>query len=399
MVFGNVAGVEMGLGDPVIVPLQKAPEDLGQVLAGHRVEPADDAEVHGGDLGRGGDEEVALVQIGVEDAMVHGLGQEGADQVVGQGRPVQAGQGQGRRIRERHPRRPFQHQGAPTHGVPDHLGRAHIGVGGHDLGHLAGAGGLQAQIQLQAQGPGDGLGHGRRLQAPGGGDIALDQPGGEAQDLYVLGDPPLDPWPQHLHRDLAAIDEGRGMGLGQGGRADRLAEIGEDLIEGLVEGGGDDGAGLVGGEGRQLILQPRQIVRERPAEHVRPGGEHLTELDGHGAETFQGPRQPLPRPTPPRLRAGEGPQGRRGEPDARRQDRVELAGDQGVGAHQHPARAEEASKGGDIAHRARVTQPWCRAATPPVKLVQVTRSKPASRIIWAKVTWSGNRRMLSTRYW
>ena len=38
----------------------------------------------------GGDEQVALVQVGVEDAVVQRLGQEGADQVVGQRRAVEA---------------------------------------------------------------------------------------------------------------------------------------------------------------------------------------------------------------------------------------------------------------------------------------------------------------------
>ena len=90
MVFRDVARVEMGLRDPVIVPLQKAPQDLGQMPARHRVEPADNAEVDRGDLRRCGDEQIALVKVGVKHPVIHRLGEEGADEVVGEGRAIQA---------------------------------------------------------------------------------------------------------------------------------------------------------------------------------------------------------------------------------------------------------------------------------------------------------------------
>ena len=66
---------------------------------------------------------------------------------------------------------------------------------------------------------------------------------------------------------------------------------------------------------------------------------------------------------------------------ARRQDVVDLARDQGVSPDQHPGRGDQASKSGWTAHAVGIAQPWCRAATPPVKLVQPTRPKPASFII------------------
>ena len=89
VVGGHVAGLEVHPGDPHIVAPQEAPEDLGQVAPLAGSQPADDAEVHRRQPRRRGDEQVPLVQVGVEDAVVQRLGQEGADQVVGQRRPVE----------------------------------------------------------------------------------------------------------------------------------------------------------------------------------------------------------------------------------------------------------------------------------------------------------------------
>ena len=47
---------------------------------------------------------------------------------------------------------------------------------------------------------------------------------------------------------------------------------------------------------------------------------------------------------------------------------------------------------------AQSAHPWCRATTPPVKLVHPVWPNPALSIRPARVFWSGKRRMLSTRY-
>ncbi len=66
----------------------------------------------------GGDEQVPLVQVGVEDAVVQRLGQEGADQVVGQGRAVEAVLRQRGGIGQRRAGRPFQRQHPPARRRP-----------------------------------------------------------------------------------------------------------------------------------------------------------------------------------------------------------------------------------------------------------------------------------------
>ena len=59
-------------------------------------------------LRRRGDEQVALVQVGVKDAVIERLGQEGADQVVGQVRPVEPGLVSAAGVGERQARRPIR---------------------------------------------------------------------------------------------------------------------------------------------------------------------------------------------------------------------------------------------------------------------------------------------------
>ena len=74
--------------------------------------------------------------------MIQRLGQEGADHVVGQRRPIQSFEIQRFRLGQGCAFRPFQGQHPLAHPLPHDLGRGHIGVERHDLAHLAGGGGL-----------------------------------------------------------------------------------------------------------------------------------------------------------------------------------------------------------------------------------------------------------------
>ena len=66
----NIAGLEMHPGDTVVVPADEAPQDFGKVAPLGRAQPPDDAEVDGGQVrGRIG-EQIALVQVGVESAVI-----------------------------------------------------------------------------------------------------------------------------------------------------------------------------------------------------------------------------------------------------------------------------------------------------------------------------------------
>ena len=102
------------------------------------------------------------------------------------------------------------------------------------------------------------------------------------------------------------------------------------------------------------------------AEDIGAGGKELAELDGDGAELFEGPRQAFAGAALLRLRAGEEVEQAGGRLQLRRQGWRELAGQERVVAGERPARRDDAQEGGEVAQSA---QPWCRAATPPVKLV------------------------------
>src|SRR5260370_26404520 len=62
-----------------------------------------------------------------------------------------------------------------------------------------------------------------RLEAPAFGPQALDQPGGGLEQREIPGNRRLDPRPQYLDRDLAAVLEGGEMDLRDRGARHRLA--------------------------------------------------------------------------------------------------------------------------------------------------------------------------------
>ena len=77
---GHVARLEMDLGDAQIVAADEAVEDLGEKAALLAAEPAHDAEIDGDDPALGVDEKIALVHVGVEEAVAQGVAQERLDQ-------------------------------------------------------------------------------------------------------------------------------------------------------------------------------------------------------------------------------------------------------------------------------------------------------------------------------
>ena len=211
------------------------------------------------------------------------------------------------------------------------------------------------------------------------------------------------PGPQHLHRHLAPVGQGRRMGLGQRGGGDRLAEGGEEAVERHAQRRAHLGLGDRRSEraaaGPSAATGRRRTSR---AEDVGAGGEHLAELDGHRP-------QPLQRRAPAARRAGPcracGPENSRKASRQRPHAPAAGAGRSraGSGRRRGPGprpRPISRPKAASIAHRPPIAQPWCRAATPPVKLVQLDAAEARPRVIRpAKLAWSGKRRMLSTRYW
>ena len=82
---GHIASLEMDFCDPPIVPAQKAPENLRQIASLVRSNPPHNAIVDRDDGGGWTDKQVSLMQIGMENPVIEGLGQKAAHQAIGQG--------------------------------------------------------------------------------------------------------------------------------------------------------------------------------------------------------------------------------------------------------------------------------------------------------------------------
>ncbi len=301
----------------------------------------------------------------MEDAVVQRLGKEGADDVVGQGLAVQARLLQRGGLGKRQAGRPGQGEDAPADAVPDHLGRVHIAVQGHHLGQLAGARRFEAQVELQLQRPGHGGGQRPRLQPPGGDPEPCGHARRQGQGVDIPAHPPLHAGAQHLHRDLAAIQEDGRMGLGEGGGGHRRLHPRIEALGRPAQAARDLGEGDLEGKRIELVLQSPEVLGEGAAKDVRAGGKHLAQLDRDRAQSLQRAGHAFPRPADPRPPAGEQAHQPCEQAHAPGQDRVQLAGNEGVLARQHPGGAHQTAEGAQIAHAQAFRAPIRDAAPPP----------------------------------
>ncbi len=181
------------------------------------------------------------------------------------------------------------------------------------------------------------------------------------------------------------------MHLRDRGRGDRGAEARKRLRYRAFQRLRDHGFGLGLRKRRQPVLQAFQIARHHDADHVGPRGEKLSELEigrsepgqrarqprtGFGAGAFDQPREP-----------------QRELPGRRHQARIDHA--EHALAREHETGAGEPRDVGQCRDHKR--QPECNATMPPERLCQLTREKPAARIISANALGLGNLRIDSTR--
>ena len=179
----------------------------------------------------------------------------------------------------------------PPGGGPDHRGHAEadvaLGVGG-ELGRRRR---LHAQVELALHDPLEMPDDRLRPQPPREGRQELDHPGGEVEGVDVAQEGALDARAQHLDRHrLPGRAQRRAVDLRQRGGGDRRLELGEDLVERLAELVLDRRPRLLHREGRQLVLQHRQLGGELGPDDVRPGREELAELDVGRPERRQRPQ-------------------------------------------------------------------------------------------------------------
>src|SRR5262249_51834412 len=143
---------------------------------------------------------------------------------------------------------------------------------------------------------------------------------------------------------------------------------------------------------RHFVLKIFQIERERGADNIGPRRQKLPELHIARTERAQRRRQAMG------LRGGwslEQPRDPERAPRRKwqqhRTDHAEYAG-----AREHEAGADQAREMADRPDHNR--QPECRATIPPVMGVNLTRRKPAVRIMSANTSGCGNSLIDSARY-
>ena len=295
MMRRHVAGLEVDECGAAVVAGDEAVQDLGQEAALHGAEPAHDAEVDGDDGARLVDQQVALVHVGVEEAVAHGVAQERAQDREAQRLQVVAGGNKRGAIRDRHAVDPFQRQHALGGAAPVDAGHAQAAVGqglvaGDVVGHLGDGGGLQAQVHLDLDAAGERVDHGHRAQPPRRRQPALDLAGGEDESVEVAAEALLDAGAQDLHGHVAAhaVVDGDGLvHLGDGGGGDGRAERGEVVLQPAAQLLLDCRACLLHRERRQLVLQMAEVAGQLGADQVGAGGEELAELDVAGPQAGQ----------------------------------------------------------------------------------------------------------------
>ena len=201
--------------------------------------------------------------------------------------------------------------------------------------------------------------------------------------------------PQHLDRnrlahavclDLAA------MYLRDRGRRHRRAEARKSLCHGPFQRCRDHGLGLCLRKRRQPVLQAFQIARHGDADDIGARGQELSELEIGGTEPRQRARQPR---AGFRAAALDQPGHAQRKLSGRRHQRGIDDAEHAL-AREHECGARQPRGMGQCGDHKR--QPECSATMPPERACQLTRAKPASRIISAKAFGFGNLRIDSTRY-
>ena len=282
----------MHLRDPVVVLAQEAHQDLGIDPARIGVDPAHDPEVERDDRAVRPELQVALVHVGMKEAVAQRVGQEGLDHPLGQPHEVDAGRRaapprrRGRRpppIPASAPAAPRRARSPPAPGSPGRRAvfAANSAAAAASIRRSSSPCTTPSKCAITARG--------RSRRAKGA--SSLDHVGGEVEGVDVAQEGPLDPGPQHLHRHrLPGLAQRR---AGAPGRARRRRPAGRTRRRPP-----DRQAELVlhrrprlgHREFRQLVLQHRQLAGELRPDDVRPGRQELAELDVGRPERGQRPQ-------------------------------------------------------------------------------------------------------------
>ncbi len=381
----------MDLRDPPVIAGQKAVEDLGQPDPGLAVDPAHDPEVDRGEPAVGEGEEIALVEVGVEEAVDHRLAKEGADQDRRQGLEVVARLDQRIAVVELDAVDPFERQHPPRGPGPVDRGDVEAALRDQILAQLGSGSRLAAKVELA-----------RRPLAEIGDDGARAQPGRLAAHLLDLGRGPfvgvegaleilLDIGAEHLDRDQPPVGRVGAVDLGDRGGADRLrVDVGENLLERLLQPLLDRPPHRLERGRRKAVLEQLQVARRLDSDEVGPGRQRLAELDRRRPELLEG--LAVGRDVRHASSEARDP----GEPPHRlRRVGIALDAAQRAVPGEHPPPFEETPDMDD--GTGQIFQPLWMATRPPRIGSALTRAKPALAIIAEKPSIGGKRRIDSTR--
>ena len=373
----------------------KPEQDFGEEAPLLQPEPAHDAEVDGDQPAGIVEEQVAGVHVGMKEAVAQRMAQETLDHLAPEVGQIDLRLLEPRMIAQRNAVDPFHGQHIVRGAIPVDRGHAKIRIVAGVLRHLRQRGRLQPQVHLHRHRARHGIDDLDQPQPPRFRRMGF----GVMRDKEEIGEVAAeargDIGPQHLHRDGGAHAVALGlaaMNLRDRGGGDRRTEARKRLRYRAFQRLRDDGFGLGLRERRQPVLQAFQVARHHDADHVGPGGEKLPE--------FQiGRTQPRQRARQPRAGFGAGALDDAGEPQRelsgrRHQARIDHA--EHAFAREHETGAGEPRDVGKGRNHKR--QPECNATMPPERLCQVTREKPAARIISANAPGLGNLRIDSTRY-
>ena len=295
----HVAGLEMNFGDALVVADQEAEQHLRQVAPGLDVEPPHDPEVDGDDIAVSVHQQVAGMQVGVEEAVPEDLVEEGAGRLAQHRVRVVPGGDQGLALVDRDTLHPFEGEHAAAGAPPVHGRHQEAGIFGEVLAQLRGGGRLEAEVHLDHHALGEGMYHLDRAEPPPGGQRPLGERGQPVEELEIALEGALDAWPENLDRDRLARRGDREMHLRDGRRGDGLVgKLPKEGVQRDAELGFDDGPRRARVEGRQTVLQVRERGSGLLAHQVRAGGKRLAELDEARAEHLERTGEPLPRRGP-----------------------------------------------------------------------------------------------------
>ncbi len=255
-------------------PEEREPAGLG--------EPADDAEVEQRGAPIGLHEQVAAVQVAVEDAVDHRPLHEGDHPGADHRGGVDAGATHALDVVEREAGQPLHHQHAPRHeaGVRarhDVAALTELREHPRDVEHVLR---FEPEVELLGDRLREQLDERRRVGERGDRDAA-DQMRREPRHRgEVLPHERRDLRPLHLHDHLLAGAQRGGVHLRDRRRGERHAfERREDLLEGASELVLDDLAHGVEGLRRYSVATELELAHELLREEPLAGGDDLPELD------------------------------------------------------------------------------------------------------------------------